>query len=283
MDPFMPLLQSGAAAAGCVALQRLVPFMTAEKQAKALSLCPGARTVLVGLYPYYVPGAGNLARYARGEDYHAALARRLLGAANALRAQYGGSFVPLVDISPLPEVRAAYLSGAGILGDNGLIFAPPFGPYVLIGCLLSDRSFDRSEAQPRRCLRCGACQKICPAGALSLGNDGFPQVDADRCLSQVTQRRGKLSSSEQAALARHPLIWGCDRCMECCPLSRGAQTTPLPEFADHLIFNLNEDDLLPLSDRAFRKKYANRAFSFRGAQPLKRNLSLVFKKQEPPE
>ena len=54
--------------------------------------------VIVALFPYYAGRQpGNLSLYARGEDYHAALRRRLRRAAQLL----GLEAQPFADVSPL--------------------------------------------------------------------------------------------------------------------------------------------------------------------------------------
>ena len=100
---------AGAAAWGGVAYDRLTPEMTREDQEKVRAQCPQPRTVLVAAFPYYAGDRpGNLSLYARGEDYHRALARRLNTVCDFLSRQYPmESFLPAADNSPLPEREAA--------------------------------------------------------------------------------------------------------------------------------------------------------------------------------
>ena len=269
-----PLIRSGAMGAGAVLLARLLPFMDMDARKRTEALCPGGRLVLVGLYPYFMPGEGNIARYARGADYHGELTHRLRQATEALSCRFPEArFVPLTDTSPLPETAAAYLSGAGILGDNGLISLPQSGSYLFIGTLLTDLPVTPPEAATRQCSHCGACVRACPTGALSY-EKGERRIDMEKCLSHLSQKKGSLSPEEEEALARSPLIWGCDRCTDACPQSRSAVETSIPAFRDNLILSLSEEELSALSGRAFRQIYGDRAFSWRGKAPLARNLSL---------
>lgn len=48
----------------------------------------------------------------------------------------------------------------------------------------------------------------------------------------------------------------------------------MPEFADDRILSLDFNELSSMSNRAFMRKYADRAFSWRGKAPLIRNLKL---------
>lgn len=236
-------------------------------------LCPGARTVLVYLFPYFAgTRPGNLSLYARGRDYHAVIQEALAPEADALRASHPGNrFLVLADASPIPEVRAAALAGLGALGENGLLIHETFGSYVFIGTVVTDLALP-GEAKPvRACLRCGRCQKACPGGALR---------GAGVCLSALTQQGGALSAEEEALLRRHPLIWGCDLCQLACPMNAGVPLAGTPPFREDLIDSLEAGALDGLTRRAFAEKYPGRAFTWRGPAPLRRNLAL--QEQEEP-
>ncbi|MDR3862019.1 MAG: DUF1730 domain-containing protein, partial [Flavonifractor sp.] len=123
---------AGAAAWGGVAFRRLLPFLSTGAREKVETLCPAPETVLVAAFPYYAgERPGNLSLYARGEDYHRVVTRRLNTVCDALRRKYPEeSFVPAADNSPLPEREAAWLAGIGLRGKNGLLILPPYGTYV---------------------------------------------------------------------------------------------------------------------------------------------------------
>ena len=130
---------AGAAAWGGVAFRRLLPFLSTGAREKVETLCPAPETVLVAAFPYYAgERPGNLSLYARGEDYHRVVTRRLNTVCDALRRKYPGeSFVPAADNSPLPEREAAWLAGIGLRGKNGLLILPPYGTYVFLGTILT--------------------------------------------------------------------------------------------------------------------------------------------------
>ena len=262
----------GAAAWGGVPFSALAPHMTADSRARALSLCPGGAWVLSAAYPYY-PGdrPGNLSLYARGEDYHLVLLRRLTPICNLLSKYYGSyRFVPATDSSPLPEREAAWLAGLGLRGRHGLLILPPWGSYVFLATVLTDAPLALPPAQPAPdCIGCGACLAACPAGALSEAGLG-----AERCLSHLTQKKGVLSPAEERLVGRHTLIWGCDTCQQVCPYNREVPVTPLPEFGTGLVDTLAPEDLAGMTNRTFRAAYGTRAFAWRGPGPLRRNLAL---------
>ncbi len=261
--------RSGAAAAGYVARSFYESHMTEEQLRQAEALLPAHKGLICGVFPYFAEAAeGNLSLYARGQDYHAVVKARLEQAAEWLRQTYGCHFIPLADVSPFPEVWAAACAGLGKLGQNGMLLTEAYGSFVFIGLLLTD--LDRQAGgEPVSCRGCGACLRACPGGAL--GETG--QVMETRCLSALTQQRGELTEAQAAAVAAHPLIWGCDTCQLICPENRRILQTDLPEFRQDLLCSLHEDDVA-MGDRAFRRQYAGRAFTWRGVQPLRRNLEL---------
>ena len=211
---------AGAAAWGGVPFEALLPHMSGEARLAAAEQCPDPKTVLVAAFPYYAGEAeGNLSLYARGEDYHRVLRRRLTPVCDFLSEQYPGElFLPAADSSPLPEREAAWLAGLGLRGRHGLLILPPYGSYVFLATILT--------------------------------------------------------GAEEALLAAHPLIWGCDLCQRACPYNHEAQLTPLPEFREDLIPGLEPEDLEGLTNRTFQEKYGARAFAWRGPAVLRRNLAL---------
>ena len=263
---------AGAAAWGGVAFRRLLPFLSTDALEKVENLCLRPKTVLAAAFPYYAgERPGNLSLYARGEDYHAVVVRRLNTVCEALTEQYPGeSFFPSADNSPLPEREAAWLAGIGLRGANGLLILPPYGSYVFLGTILTGAALELPERPPAPdCPRCGACRAACPAGAMG---EGGP--DVSRCLSELTQKKGALTGEEEARLKAHPLIWGCDFCQRACPFNADPALSPLPEFSTDLVDSLENADLEGLTNRTFREKYGGRAFAWRGPGPLRRNLEL---------
>ena len=263
---------AGAAAWGGAAFRRLLPFLSTEALEKVEALCPRPKTVLAAAFPYYAgERPGNLSLYARGEDYHAVVVRRLNTVCEALAEQYPGeSFFPSADNSPLPEREAAWLAGIGLRGASGLLILPPYGTYVFLGTILTGAALELPERSPAPdCPRCGACRAACPAGAMG---EGGP--DVSRCLSELTQKKGALTGEEEARLKAHPLIWGCDFCQRACPFNAAPALSPLPEFSTDLVDSLENTNLEGLTNRTFREKYGGRAFAWRGPGPLRRNLEL---------
>ncbi|WP_195278830.1 QueG-associated DUF1730 domain-containing protein [Clostridium sp. J1101437_171009_A5] len=267
---------AGAAGWGHVAYERLLPAMSREARERVEALCPGAQSVLVAAFPYYAGRTpGNLSLYARGRDYHLVITEALTTICHMLEEKYGSyRFVPGADNSPLPEREAARLAGLGMIGRHGLVILPPYGSWIFLGTILTDLDLSLPPALPSGgCMACGKCLSACPGGALR--GDSF---DPERCLSHLTQKKGALPPEQEALVAAHPLIWGCDVCQLVCPHNAGAVETPLAPFREDRLDSLTSEAVEGLTNRQFREAYGERAFAWRGPAVLRRNLALQKKK-----
>lgn len=267
------LKSAGACAVGCVAAERLRPQMTEAQWLRAEQNTPSLKSLICAAFPYgpETVTPGLLSVYARGADYHDVLQARLEPVAEELARRHPGHrFDFYADASPFPEVYAAALAGLGKLGQNGLLIVPGAGSYVFLGFLATDMELPETAGEIAGCAGCGACQRACPGGALGR------RFAEDRCLSAITQKRGPLTEEQAALVQRGGMLWGCDRCQLACPENQNRTLPPLPEFLPQPDPTERE---LTLSDRAFRRQFAGRAFTWRGVQPLRRNFAIL--KEEP--
>lgn len=228
-----------------------------------------AQTVLIAAFPYLLPQAlyegRNLSRYAVVTDYHAVALRRLETACAQLQQLYpAATFAAFADNSPIPEVGAACAAGLGVRGDNGLLITARYGSYVFLGEIVTNLALPAQAGPIRGCLHCGRCASACPAQSITSAG-----VDRARCLSAVTQRKGALTSAEQALLRACGCAWGCDVCQEVCPLNRDAAAAPLPEFL-----------AAPMAAAAPGCDLEGRAFAWRGRAVIERNLALLAAEKE---
>ena len=259
---------AGAVAWGGMAYEKLLPHMGAENRAKAEALVPNPTAALVVAFPYFAgKEPGNLSLYARGRDYHGVLRGRLDTVCDVLRQEYPEYlFLSGADSSPLPEREAAWLSGLGRRGENGLFLLSPYGTYLFLGTILTDAPIPLEEQAPAGpCMGCRRCIQACPTGALE--GKGI-------CLSELTQKKGALTAEEAALLKAHPYVWGCDICQTVCPYNNRGTLSTLPEFTEDRIYSLTSAMLEGLTNRAFKETFGHRAFAWRGMAVLRRNLAL---------
>lgn len=253
-------------------------------------LLPGARAVIVLLFPYRAPtdtplpehppytetGGANIARYARPRDYHRICKQYLERLQARLQVQLPEeAFYPFVDTSPLPDRYLAYAAGIGYFGRNHCLINDRYGTYTVIGGLVTTAELPPSEPLTRSCLGCNRCRRYCPGQALRA--DGFTYR---RCKSYLTQKKGEFSPTEAEILQRTPTVFGCDVCQDVCPHNRTAEPSPLPEFAADRLDRITAAELAAYSNTAFRKQFADRAWAWRGKQILLRNLACLAAKKE---
>ena len=232
-----------------------------------------ARTVIAALFPYRFPdpvegGQSNLSRYARVPDYHTAAGPVLAQAAERLAAVFPGErFLPFIDNSPRPEVRAAALAGLGVVGAHGLLIHPVYGSWVFIGAIVTGLALGPSAVpeEPPSCPRCGKCAAACPGGCLSRTSGGAGG-GRETCLSALSQKKGELTGEEARLLREYGVAWGCDACQEACPLNRNVRIDPHSCFGGRY-----EPRLTPAS----LEKLEGKAYGWRGKKVPLRNLSLI--------
>lgn len=239
----------------------------------------GRGCAIVCLFPYYQPikEVHNLSRYAVIKDYHQIVMQYLMHISQFIQSLIGENyeFHCFCDNSPYHDRQLAVAAGLGVIGQNTCLIHSVYGSYIFIGYIICETLYlPWDTPQTNTCLNCGRCRQACCGGALQ--QDTFI---LEQCASHISQKKGDLSAEEEEILKRNPLIWGCDICQDVCPHNQSVPTTPIPEFHQDLIPSLSMPDILPLSGRAFKKRYHDRAFSWRGRDVLLRNLTLKEKKQ----
>lgn len=212
---------------------------------------PGG-TVVCAAFAYasdvtFRPGALRIARYALGDDYHEVLRQRLQPVADAILAATGHPARICVDSAPILERYWAEQSGLGFTGRNRQLIIPGIGSHIFLAELVTRAEFTPyGTPMDRQCPEgCDRCMRACPNGALTASNRlpwrgshgeavfnrltascGF---DARRCLSfQTIENRGEIDADLTVPRGR---FYGCDICLEACPLSRPSRpVTVFPEF-----------------------------------------------------
>lgn len=231
---------------------------------------------VVALFPYFVKDEqGNVSMYARGLDYHRVAEDKLKKLEAFLRTLGATETLIHADKGTLNDRKAAYDAGLGFFGKNGMLICGEYGSYFFIGQVVHNLKIDADKPLTESCVSCGACVKNCPGGALT--ENGFK---IDKCLSEISQKRGELSPGEQKLLKDSGLCWGCDVCQSVCPHNKGLQTTAMAEFLDRRITSLGVEDVSGLSNREFKEKFGEYAFAWRGKGVLERNLKILFSESE---
>ena len=245
-----------------------IPFVNAEpsERTNPFSVMADAKSVIVMLFSYKTDFSGNISKYAHGKDYHLVLKEKAEPIISLLLKE-GFKAEFFCDNAVMDERFLARKAGLGFIGKNGFLISPKLGSFVFIAHIVTDCEILPDAENKDFCKSCGKCIKACPTKALATG-------DFYSCLSYITQKKGELSDSEKKLISDNKMCWGCDICQECCPHNENAPNTDIPEFSEDLIINL---DKLSMSNREFKKMYADRAFSWRGKGVLERNIRLINK------
>lgn len=204
-------------------------------------LLEGAQTIITIAYSYRPPefranedcdGNGHIACYAYGRDYHDELRKLLKPVIKDLKERYGGEYRICIDSAPILERYWAVKSGLGYVGRNGVVIVPGHGSMLFLVEIIMTETTDRyGKPLDLNCLNCGLCQRICPGGAINEQGE----INSRRCLSYLTiEHAGEWQSDETLQVLSTPegkhTIYGCDRCIRCCPHNKEISPTSISAF-----------------------------------------------------
>jgi epoxyqueuosine reductase len=262
-------------------------YLAGEARHEPQRLLPEARTLIVVAMAYgadspessasperRLPLTGQIARYARGADYHSVLKERLRLLADRCAELTGRSVLarPCVDSAPLLEREAARRAGIGFTAKSTLTIAPGLGSYVLLGELLIDLELAPDQPLARGCGSCTTCLVACPTSAFV---DAYT-LDARRCISYLTiELKGPIPRALRPLIGRW--VFGCDVCQEVCPFNQSRRPRPTePGLAPHA--RLTEPELvslLELSASGYRRFVKRSALRRIGRVQLQRNAAVA--------
>ena len=257
-------------------------------------LLPDARSIIVVGMNYYAdaeegpgtpppdPARALFARYARGDDYHDVMTRRLRELLCFLQEQVGPEAEGrvYVDAGPILEREVAQRAGLGWFGKNTLLINTKRGSYFFLGEIVTNVALEFDAPALGGCGTCTRCLDACPTGAIL---EPY-KVDSRRCLSYLTiELKGAIPPEFHAALsASGNRIYGCDICQEVCPFNqRRSVPTTVPEFQPREITSSPRlVDLLLLSEEEFREKFKNSPVKRAKRRGLLRNVATALCTQD---
>jgi epoxyqueuosine reductase len=233
------------------AMGYLAENVEARRRLDTADILEGARSVVCVGRRYARPRqteerdpelARGVARYARGQDYHVFLRKKLRRLAAFVRALGPGVRARVLsDVEPILERAWAARAGLGFVGKNGLLITPGQGSYQLLGEVVTTLELLPGEPMTERCGSCTRCLEACPTGAFVA-----PFVlDPRRCVSYWTIEQPEAPPEAlREAIGEH--LFGCDDCQEACPFNRAsppaeartAPFAPLPRWGELGLANL---------------------------------------------
>lgn len=216
-----------------------------------------AKTIISVIFPYKVKNTPplNISRYAAVKDYHTVCMKILERAALELKENFQDfSFASFVDNSPIKEVKAAALSGLGVIGKNNLLISHKYGSFIFLGEIVTDLEIKTESSKILSCINCNKCVEYCPTTYLKGKGD---------CLSALTQKK-KITPEMEVIIKENNYVWGCDICQEVCPMNNKKPLTNIKEFKISYRNFFTHDE-----------SFENRAYTWRGEEVIKRNFNLL--------
>jgi epoxyqueuosine reductase len=216
---------------------------SADRRADVRNVVPGARSVIVTgtIYntgsdpgdgptqlvesPHHrglTPNLAEIARYARGDDYHDVLKRRLDALLAWMRVEATEPFDAraYVDTGPVQERVYAQYAGLGWIGKNTCLINAEHGSWLFLAEIITTLPLDPDAQALEQCGSCRRCLDACPTGALV--DAGV--LDSTRCISYLTiELRAGIPGEYRTKLGNH--VYGCDICQDVCPYNQPASAT----------------------------------------------------------
>jgi epoxyqueuosine reductase len=214
---------------------------------------------------------GAISVYARGDDYHDLIKKRLKTLARWLVATTGCEVKVFVDTAAVMEKPLAQAAGLGWQGKHTNLVSRAFGSWLFLGAIYSTLDLPHDAAETDHCGTCQACQDICPTAA-------FPapyKLDARRCISYLTiENKGPIPQEFRKAIGNR--IYGCDDCLAVCPWNKFAQTGHEAKLAarDELRAPALAE-LAALDDTAFRAYFSKSPVKRIGRDRFVRNVLIA--------
>ena len=253
----------------------------AERRADPALLWPEAKSVvMVGANygPDHDPfddlwdrAAGAISAYAKGDDYHDVLKKRLKRLAGFMVATFGGDAKVFVDTAPVLEKPLAQEAGLGWQGKHTNLVSRDFGSWLFLGSVFTTVEIEADGPEHDYCGVCHACLDICPTRA-------FPapyQLDARRCISYLTiEHKGHIPREFREAIGNR--IYGCDDCLAACPWNKFAQVSHEARFqAREALRRPLLADLARLDDASFRTLFRGSPVKRIGRDRFVRNVLIA--------
>ncbi len=256
----------------------------AERRTQPNNLWPEAKTIIV-LGVNYGPDKDPLAEmkhfasdkramisvYARNNDYHDIIKKRLKALARWLQTVSGSEVKVFVDTAPVMEKPLAQQAGIGWQGKHTNLISPIFGSWLFLGEIYTTLTIEPDKAEKDHCGSCNKCIDVCPTRAIT----GPHQLDARRCISYLTiEHKGAIPNEFRKAIGNR--IYGCDDCLSICPWNKFAQKTSDPAFLPRKeLVGPELTKLADLSHDGFKKLFSKTSIKRIGRDRFVRNVMIA--------
>jgi epoxyqueuosine reductase len=212
----------------------------------------------------------NIARYARGRDYHATYETRLKQLEDEV-IRIGGRETRAMwyqDTGAFLERELAAKAGLGWVGKNTMLIDPARGSWSLLALVVTSLELEPDAPITDHCGTCTRCLDACPT-------DAFPapyQLDPTRCISYLTiEHRGAIDQALRPGMGEW--LFGCDICNAVCPWnSKAPKTVP---GLDSDFAGLTLSKIFTSKPEHLEQRIAGTPLERAGEARLKRNAAIV--------
>jgi len=232
---------------------------------------PWAKSVVALSWPYLPAagrpgpggaGSGKVARFATADHYEGL--RRAAGVVAAALVDAGFLAEIVVDDDRLVDRAAAVRAGIAWWGKSTMVLDPRYGPWLLLGSVVTDADLEPDDPMRRDCGTCEACLPACPTGAIIAPG----VLDASRCLAHWLQTAGVFPNDLRAPLGDR--VYGCDDCLDACPPGHKQLGASLPiQGRPDLL------DLLAADDETLLERFGHFYLPGRRPRTLRRNAIIA--------
>ena len=172
----------------------------------------------------------NIAKYARGVDYHDVYKPKLKALQDEI-AKLGGPECQAMwyqDTGPFLEREIAQQAGLGWIGKNTMLVNKDRGSWSFLALIMTSLELEPDSPATDHCGNCSKCLEACPT-------DAFPepyQMDSQRCISYLTiEHKGSIAEEFRSGIGEW--FYGCDICNDVCPWNSKAPDLE-PDVPDEL-------------------------------------------------
>ena len=255
---------------------------SAHARADIRNFLPSARSVTVAGAIYNTDqgsgigdqgsGTVQIARYARGHDYHIVLAERLEQLAMWMHGQYTDAFETaiFVDKHHVQERVYAQHAGVGWIGKNSCVINPELGSFLFLCGIATSLALDVDAPGTDQCGACTLCIDSCPTGAIVDAH----VLDATKCISYLTiEVDGAIPEGQRGHLGNH--AYGCDICQEVCPWNLAPVLTADAAWSATPRHGASAAELWQRTDAELHEFVKGSAMTHLPLAGLRRNLATV--------
>ena len=216
-------------------------------------------------------GNGYISIYARGEDYHKVMKKKIKMLAKYVieaGSRYSQTEVKVfVDTAAIMEKHLAQRSGLGWQGKHTNLVSSELGNWFFLGTIFTNLKLSLDNKGVDRCGKCSRCLEICPTNAFLAPY----KLDASRCISYLTiEHKGPVDPSLRSLMGNR--IYGCDDCLAVCPWNKFSKRAQEIKYSELNKGNTDLKNLAKLSDKEFRERFSKSPIKRIGRGRFVRNV-----------